>query len=160
MKRMAAWVLCAVLLAGCGDDIVGSEQDGLVLSLQVTDDEIVPGETTTLVGRLTNTTSEQVVLVFPSGCQITAWVEDPSGDVVYPFNGSLLCPAAVTELELDPGETFEHEFTWDGKDWAPGSADEFPPLPAGTYRAHLRLEGERDGDHVSLRTAEQSILVR
>ena len=137
VKRMVL-LLAALAAAACNFEIVGPHDDELRLELSATPDEITPGDTVTLVARLVNGRDEDVRLDFDDGCQVLAFVVNGAGEVVFPLGGNWGCPAALTSLELDDGDSVEVEFEWTGEMLLsrPGEVPaRSEPLPRGTYRA-------------------------
>jgi hypothetical protein len=85
------------------------------------------GEPVQITVTITNTTASALTLRFDSSCQAFFTVEDGSGAIVYQYERHVGCPAVLTELTLQPGESQSYPFTWIQVD------DGGAPIPPGDY---------------------------
>ncbi|MET0399925.1 MAG: BsuPI-related putative proteinase inhibitor [Longimicrobiaceae bacterium] len=167
MLRTLALPVLAALAAACVDpsaaDYDAVAREGLVLSLTAAPAAIAPGDTARLVARLANHNEHSVRLDFSSGCQLLPYVESAGGEVVYPHGGGWVCTAALTSLELAPGEVREQELRWTGqsRDHDPQTfAPVYSALPPGSYRAYAVLSGSLGGERLELRSNTETVTVR
>lgn len=143
---IAVLALCAGLVSGCGDyeyPPVLSTHLELQDQSGNTVDTFAPGETVTMVLRITNE-SYSAVSVEVTAQQfdfIVAGAADKS--VVWQWSNGQVFPAEMDEIHLAAGETRDFEVTWEQND--NGGA----PVPAGDYLAQGFLattyETGRDG---------------
>lgn len=151
MLRKLFLPLVLALAAGCEtltDPAPPAEDLGVRLSLSVSRNAVARGDTVRLVGRIANRGTKALRIDFGSGCRLLPYVEDASGKVVFPSGGGWMCTAALSHLELAPGETRDEAFTWVAQ------------VPAGTYRAYASLNGSVAGEALTLRTPQESIQVQ
>lgn len=115
------------------------------------------------MARLANHNEHSVRLDFSSGCQLLPYVESADAKTVYPHGGGWVCTAALTSLELAPGEVREEEFRWTGqsRDYDRQTfATTSSPLPAGSYRAFVVLSGSLGAERLELRSNAETVTVR
>ncbi|HEV2148450.1 MAG TPA: BsuPI-related putative proteinase inhibitor [Longimicrobiaceae bacterium] len=167
MLRVLAVPLLLALAAACADPSAAAyrsvARDGLVLTLSASPAAVTPGDTVRLVARLANHNAHPVRLDFSSGCQVLPYVLGPGGKTVYPYGGGWGCFAALTHLELAPGEVKETAYSWTAQSYAYDAQKGGPvysPLPAGSYLAHAALNGTLNGARIELRSNAETVQVR
>jgi len=148
MKHTAALItVSAAFLGACGADGLGPRPGSLVqgpqlgslrLDASIGRSTIGFGDTTSIVFRLRNLSSDSIVLSFSDGCQVLPYITTPRPDeVVHPQGGSWGCYLALTSLALGPGA--EHVTSVRVVGGAQATYPAIPLLP-GEYRAYARLE--------------------
>ena len=130
---------------------------GIVLSVAVPRQALVPGDTARIQTSVRNTNSFPVTLNFAAGCQVLYYVEDAGGQVVAPDGGGWMCAAAVTSLTLGPGAVETRTFEWTmERTIRNGTRAHAEPLPPGRYQVYATLDSEA----VRLRTSPVPITLR
>lgn len=143
MRWIGLAVVALVAFGGClekpqsgrppAGDEPAPQSDRMTMTLEMTDDDLAPGDTTRLTGTATNHDDEDFVYQHP-GC--------PPGGVRFfvvvdgderPIPGEAIAGACViTEQSVPPGESVGDGATWDGR-------IEGERLAAGTYTVVARL---------------------
>jgi hypothetical protein len=131
--------LLALVLTACSEP---AGFDPLMISVAVSRDKIVPGDTTTVVVRFTNTGPTSIDL--PLFCQHVFEIADAQGEIVAGREG-MACVAIVGgPTRLGPSESLELRSSWNG--WFRqqiGDTLITGPLPPGRYRVYGKLEQRR-----------------
>ncbi len=81
-------------------------------------------ETVQVAVTLTNRTAQVVTLHLPDACLLFFRVETPQGSPVYDLRFHAVCPAVLTTLTLQPGQSSNGTFGW------PLTTDTGQPVPA------------------------------
>jgi len=137
MKQTSVFIsVFAALFAACSD---GLAPNGEALRLDATIGRatIGFGDTTSIVFRLQNLSSDTIALSFPDSCQVLPYITTPRADeVVYPGGGAWGCLTVVTSLVLGPGAERVTRVLVRG-----GAQAGYPavPLLPGEYRAYARF---------------------
>jgi hypothetical protein len=139
MIRAAAFLLCSLMVTGCGGSPSGPSNEGpLRLSADISAGLVLPGSEAILTFTLQNLTSETIRLTFSSSCQISPFIlRRDAGQVVYPPGGGWACLQVLTSLELAPRASVTREVRVSGGDVAQAGAVALAP---GDYAAYARLE--------------------
>jgi hypothetical protein len=138
MKRATGFmILAAAVLTACGNDGLGPQRGALRLEATIGRSSIRFGDTTSLVFRLRNLSSDTVALTFSNSCQILPYITTRRDQPVHPSSGDWGCYAAITGLTLAPGA--EKAISVLVRGGAPGTYPGVPLLP-GQYLAYARLE--------------------
>jgi hypothetical protein len=139
MKQTSVLItVCAALLVACGNDGTRPGDEPLRLDATIGRSTIGFGDTTSIVFRLRNLSSDSIVLSFLSSCQVLPYITTPRADeVVYPSAGAWGCYAVLTNLVLGPGAEHVTTVLVHG-----GPQVTYPAIPLlpGEYRAYARLE--------------------
>lgn len=96
---------------------------------------VAPGGTLNLILSVTNHEPEEVMIGFPSTCQLLYAVHNGIGAQV---SEGFACGAMQTTLRLGPGETREVATTWKASRYVYEKGAEVP-LPPGKYRVYAYL---------------------
>ncbi len=122
----------ALVLAACRDI---TETNPLVITVAVSPARIVPGDTTTIVVRFTNTSAGPVEL--PTFCQHLFEVANADGDVVAGREPLYCIMILAPPVVLGPFKSLERRFSWTG------TSPVGEPLPPGLYRVYGKLAERR-----------------
>lgn len=143
MLRFRLLVVSFVVLTAC-TDINGLDQ--VVITVAVTPDQIVPGDTATIVVRLTNPTASTVEV--PVRCTSPFEIANAQGEIVV-GNEAIPCFAWIQPPEvLRPFQSVERRATWTGYGHRLiDSAWVIEPVAPGPYRVYGRLEDRRSAPH-------------
>lgn len=143
MNRVAT-LLIVLTCIGCVEKASISPFPEQIIPAQIiaTDNDLEPGETTTITVTLTNTLDETIQLTFPTSCQALVFIRNSVGRVVTPENGTWECASVPSSLVLDAGETATYTMEWGGGiEFGPaGTSTRVPP---GSYfvSAEMRADG-------------------
>ena len=139
MKLTSVFIsVSAALLVACGNDRLGPKDEALRLDATIGRSAIALGDTTSIVFRLQNLSSDTIVLSFLNSCQVLPYITTPRADqVVYPSGGAWGCYQVLTRLTLGPGA--EHVTAVHVQGGAQATSPAIPLLP-GEYRTYARLE--------------------
>lgn len=140
-RPLLALLLFAAVVA-CSDEATVPALGEQLIELRVSPapTSLAPGQSTTITATLTNTLDEDVLLIFPSTCQILVYVRDAMGRVVTPAAGHN-CPRVVSQLGIPALGTVTRTVTWDGRGEF-GTGGTTARLPAGKYYVSARLEAD------------------
>ena len=107
-------------------------------TIEASDRDLAPGESTTITVTLTNTLDQVVRLSFPTSCQALVFIRNSLGRVMTPENGTYECAAVPSSLTIEVGKTKTFDQQWGGgiEFGPPGSSTRVPP---GTYYASAEL---------------------
>jgi hypothetical protein len=145
MNRFAA-LAAAFLVTGCVEKASHPVLPEQIIPAQITasDNDLQPGETTTLTVTLTNTLEQEVILAFPTSCQALIFIRNAAGRVTTPDGGTYECPTVPSLLTIPIGGAATFNMQWGGGiEFGPaGSSARVPP---GTYFASAELRA--DGYH-------------
>lgn len=132
MTARAATLSALIFLAACDGNPV-QPRGALTLSARMDDTQIDSDDRSTLTMTLTNGSSEEIALTFPSACQLLPQVDRAgTNERVY---GDAACAAVITNLRLAAGESTSRTFVIRGAAAAsPGLV-----LSGGTYDAYATL---------------------
>ncbi len=110
-------------------------------TIEASDHDLAPGETTTLTVTLTNTLDELVRLNFPTQCQALVFIRNAAGRVMTPENGTYECASVPSSFTIDVGKTKTFNEQWGGgiEFGPPGSSTRVPP---GSYYASAELRAD------------------
>ena len=138
MLRFRLLLVSSLALAACSD-VTGI--DRLEITVAVSPDSIVQGETAMITVRITNPTATPIEI--PYRCVSTFEVANAQGELVF-GDESVVCVFHVHPgLVLAPFESIERVAPWDGKRFIGGPTWAFEPVPAGLYRVYGKVEGRR-----------------
>jgi intracellular proteinase inhibitor BsuPI len=130
----------ALVLAACVEEapIEPFPEQIIPATIEASDRDLAPGESTTITVTLTNTLDQVVRLVFPTSCQALVFVRNSEGRVMTPENGTYECAAVPSSFTIDVGKTKTFDQQWGGgiEFGPPGSSTRVPP---GSYYASAEL---------------------
>ncbi|NUQ12552.1 MAG: hypothetical protein HUU26_09560 [Gemmatimonadaceae bacterium] len=136
-KRVA---LLAALAVGCveGGDIPSAPEQVFPTTITASDQELEPGESTTLTVHVANPLDGAVRLTFPTSCQALIIVRNQQGRITTPPNGEYQCASVPSQLFIAAGDTARFTVVWAGgvQFGAPGTSERVPP---GNYFASAEL---------------------
>lgn len=109
--------------------------------ITASDQDLDPGESTTLTVTVQNPLEEVVHLSFPTTCQALVFIRNASGRVMTPENGTYECAAVPSLLTIQPGATATFTVVWGGgiEFGVPGSSERVPP---GSYYASAEFRAD------------------
>jgi hypothetical protein len=136
MLRFRLSLVLLLAVAAC-TDITGL--DRLVITVVVTPDRIVPGDTAVIAVRITNPTAMPIEI--PDRCRHPYQIANAQGEIVV-GNEPLVCTLSLRPpIVLGPFESIDRRTTWNGYR---RSVDGLPePVSAGFYRVYGTLDGRR-----------------
>jgi len=139
MLRFRLLLVSFFALAACDGSVTGIDQ--LTISVAVTPDHIVPGDTASIVMRITNPTGIRVEI--PVRCTSPFEIANAQGEVVV-GNEPLACLMYAATEVLGPFQSIERRTTWTGyQRIRSGSSWITEQVAVGSYRVYGRLEGRR-----------------
>ncbi len=132
------FALACAAFAACGSasPTGPSEQGSLRLTARISRGVIPAGETATLTFQLENPGKDAVTLTFASACQISPYIVDASGAIVYPKGGSWACAAVITDLTVPAGGSKSQEVQVRA---AADASSPYVALAPGEYSAYARV---------------------
>lgn len=137
-----ALLLLAPLFLACSNEptVPGIGEQLIELRVSPAPTTLAPGQSTTITATLTNTLDEEVLLIFPTTCQILVYVRNETGRVVAPEAGHN-CPRVPSQLGIPALGTVTRTIVWDGRGEF-GTGGTTARLPAGKYFVSARLEAD------------------
>lgn len=142
MNRLA-WALFIVVTTACVEEapIQPFPEQVIPATIEATDRDLAPGETTTITVTLTNTLEQAVRLTFPTSCQALVFIRNGAGRVMTPENGTYECAAVPSSFTIDVGKSKTFNQQWGGgiEFGPPGSSTRVPP---GSYYASAELRAD------------------
>ncbi len=137
MRRFCMTGLLVIALTSC-KDFAGANQ--IMVRVSVIPNHIVPGDTATIVVRLTNLAANAITI--PDRCDHPFEIRNAQGDIVV-GNTPVYCTLELRAPEvLKPFESIERRFTWTGKRLRlEGSTWVSEPVTTGLYRVYARFDG-------------------
>jgi hypothetical protein len=141
--RFVAIIIALALTASCVEEAPVTPYPEQIIPATITtsDNDLAPGETTTLTVSLTNTLEEEVQLTFPTTCQALVFVRNAAGRVLTPENGNYSCATVPSLVTLAAGATKTYTLQWGGG-VAFGPAGTSTRVPPGTYYAWAELRAD------------------
>lgn len=140
MLRFRLLLVSCFVLAACSD-ITGL--DGVVITVAVSPDRIVPGDTAAIVVRFTNPTFGTIEV--PDHHCVSPFEIANASDEVVVGNEPVICTLEIRgPIVIGPFESIERRVAWNGRRtrflngvWVTEA------VPAGLYRVYGRLAGRR-----------------
>ena len=131
------WLACvAASCSGAPSAPTGDVAGPLRLTAAIAQTSLAPSDETILAFTLENRGTSDLVLTFPSGCQILPYIRS-RGAFVYPSDGRWACTTAITMLPLQAGASI----TRDLRVRASAAADiPVVALAPGDYTAHAKVD--------------------
>jgi hypothetical protein len=142
MNRLVRAPLILVLAACVEEAPIQPYPEQLIpATIEATDRDLAPGETTTITVTLTNTLDQVVRLNFPTQCQALVFIRNSAGRVMTPENGTYECAAVPSSFTIEVGKTKTFDQQWGGgiEFGPPGSSTRVPP---GSYYASAELRAD------------------
>jgi len=139
MLRFRLSLVLLLALAAC-TDVTGL--DRLVITVVVTPDRIVPGDTAVIAVRLTNPTPNPIEI--PTRCSRRYQIANAQGEVVVGNEGLICALDFPPPTVLGPFESIDGQATWTGyRQRRNGGTWVTEPVGAGVYRVYGTVEGRR-----------------
>jgi hypothetical protein len=139
MLRFRLSLVLLLALAACAD-VTGL--DRLVITVVVTPDRIVPGDTAVIAVRITNPTPSAIEI--PTRCSRPYQIANAQGETVVGNEGLICALDFPAPTVLGPFESIDRRITWNGyRERFTGVTWVTEPLAAGLYRVYGTVEGRR-----------------
>ena len=137
--RLTVASLLALILAACADP---TGLDYLTISVALSRNKIMSGDTTTVVVRFTNTGADPISLhLF---CRHLFEVANADGVIVAGRDPQVCIASVVGPETLEPLQSIERRFPWTAQFREQiGDTLTSGPLPAGTYQVYGTVEDRR-----------------